>query len=126
MATLKLGLDVLVQREGVELRELVGHGGLFKAPGPSQRMMAALGFPVSVLETAGEGGAWGIAVLADYMLEKHRFSCLDEFLQKKYFSRMALSTVEPLAEDVAGFATYMERYRICLPVEKAAGNCFVD
>ena len=82
MATLKLGLDVLVQREGVELRELVGHGGLFKTSGPSQRMMAALGFPVSVLETAGEGGAWGIAVLADYMLEKHRFSSLDEFLQK--------------------------------------------
>lgn len=82
MATLKLGLDVLVQREGVELRELVGHGGLFKTPEPSQRMMAALGFPVSVLETAGEGGAWGIAVLADYMLEKHWFSSLDEFLQK--------------------------------------------
>lgn len=126
MATLKLGLDVLVQREGVELRELVGHGGLFKTSGPSQRMMAALGFPVSVLETAGEGGAWGIAVLADYMLEKHRFSSLDEFLQKKYFSSMALSTVEPLAEDVAGFATYMERYTTCLPVERAAGDCFAD
>ena len=125
MATLKLGLDVLVQREGVELRELVGHGGLFKTPEPSQRMMAALGFPVSVLETAGEGGAWGIAVLADYMLEKHRFSSLDEFLQKKYFSSMALSTVEPQAEDVAGFATYMERYTACLPVERAAGDCFV-
>lgn len=122
MATLKIGLDVLVQEEGVELRELVGHGGLFKTPEASQRMMAAMGFPVSVLETAGEGGAWGIAVLADYMLQHKNHDSLGEFLQKKYFSSMALSTVEPNTEDVAGFAAYMESFKSGLAVEAQAGG----
>lgn len=122
MATLKIGLDVLIQEEGVELRELVGHGGLFKTPEASQRMMAAMGFPVSVLETAGEGGAWGIAVLADYMLQKQNYGSLGEFLQKKYFSSMALSTVEPNSDDVAGFATYMESFKSGLAVEAQAGR----
>lgn len=122
MATLKIGLNVLIQEEGVELRELVGHGGLFKTPEASQRMMAAMGFPVSVLETAGEGGAWGIAVLADYMLQKQNYGSLGEFLQKKYFSSMALSTVEPNSDDVAGFATYMESFKSGLAVEAQAGR----
>ena len=122
MATLKIGLDVLIQEEGVELRELVGHGGLFKTPEASQRMMAAMGFPVSVLETAGEGGAWGIVVLADYMLQKQNYGSLGEFLQKKYFSSMALSTVEPNSDDVAGFATYMESFKSGLAVEAQAGK----
>lgn len=122
MATLKIGLDVLVQEEGVELQQLVGHGGLFKSPVAPQKMMAAMGFPISVLETAGEGGAWGIAVLADYMVNGKMAAGLDEFMQEKYFSAMTLSTVEPDAEDVAGFAAYMESYRAGLPVEKAAGK----
>lgn len=122
MATLKIGLEVLVQEEGVELQEMVGHGGLFKTPEASQRMMAAMGFPVSVLETAGEGGAWGIAVLADYMLQCKTYGSLGEFLQEKYFSSMALSTVKPNAEDVAGFATYMESFKSGLAVEAQAGK----
>ena len=122
MATLKIGLDVLVQEEGVVLQEVVGHGGLFKTPEASQRMMAAMGFPVSVLETAGEGGAWGIAVLADYMLQKQNYGSLGEFLQEKYFSSMALSTVDPNPDDVAGFAAYMESFKSGLAVEAQAGR----
>lgn len=122
MATLKIGLDVLIKEEGVKLEQLVGHGGLFKSPAAPQKMMAAMGFPLSVLETAGEGGAWGIAVLADYMVNGRMAASLGDFMEEKYFSTMTLSTVEPNAEDMAGFASYMESYKAGLAVEGEAGK----
>ncbi|MCL1854643.1 MAG: FGGY-family carbohydrate kinase [Clostridia bacterium] len=121
VATLKLGMDILLKEEKVEIDQIYGHGGLFKTKGVGQRMMAAaLNTPVSVLETAGEGGAWGMALLAAYMLHKESGETLDSYLNGRVFSHMAGETQPPDPADAAGFSAYMDRYVACLPVEKAA------
>jgi sugar (pentulose or hexulose) kinase len=121
MSTLKIGMDILTEKEHVRLDQLLGHGGLFKTEGVGQRLMAAvLGAPVSVMESAGEGGAWGIALLAAYMLQKQEGESLEAYLAQKVFDKNPSARVDPKAEDMRGFAVFMERYRRGLAVERAA------
>lgn len=122
MATLKIGMEIL-EKEDVKIECLMGHGGLFKTPLVGQKLMAgAMNTPVAVMETAGEGGAWGIAVLARYAVSKGSGESLEEFLEKKVFSKYKSSTVEPDINDVNGFNDYMKQYKSCLTVEKAAAD----
>ncbi|MDD6568776.1 MAG: FGGY-family carbohydrate kinase [Eubacteriales bacterium] len=119
IATLKIGLEIL-ENENVKIDKLMGHGGLFKTKYVGQKLMAgAMKTPVSVLSTAGEGGAWGIAVLASFAKNNYGLS-LESFLDEKVFSRFEISTVEPDINDVKGFEKYMTLYKKSLAVEKAA------
>lgn len=119
IATLKIGMEIL-EEENVDIDKLMGHGGLFKTKYVGQKLMAgAMKTPVSVLSTAGEGGAWGIAVLASYAKNSFDLS-LEEFLDKKVFSKYEISTVEPDINDVNGFEKYMTLYKKSLAVEKSA------
>ena len=121
MGTLKLGMDILTENEQVRLDKLLGHGGLFKTSGVGQRLMAgALNTPVSVMETAAEGGAWGIALLAAYLLYGKQNMALEKYLSEKVFSGKASSTIEPDEKDAEGFRKYMERYAAGLKIERAA------
>jgi len=121
MATLKIGMDILTEQEHVRLQQLLGHGGLFKTKGVGQRLMAgALDVPVTVMESAGEGGAWGIALLAAYRIRTEKTEGLANFLQNRVFAGNTGSSIEPDAADHAGFQTYMERYQAGLATEKAA------
>lgn len=121
LGALKTGLDILFKEEDVKLDVLLGHGGLFKTKGIGQKVMAAAaGVPVSVMETAGEGGAWGIALLAAYMARKEDGETLPEYLADHVFAGQEGSMVEPDAEDVAGFERFMDRYRDGLSIERAA------
>ncbi|MDR1353842.1 MAG: ATPase [Treponema sp.] len=121
MGTLKLGMDTLTEKEKVRLDGLLGHGGLFKTKGVGQRLMAAaLNVPVSVMESAGEGGAWGIALLAAYLRQKARGETLEDYLARKVFAGNAGERVEPDAEDVRGFGAFMSRYTQGLAIERAA------
>lgn len=126
LGALKTGLDILFKEEGVKLDVLLGHGGLFKTKGVGQKVMAAAaGVPVSVMETAGEGGAWGIALLAAYMLRKEDGETLSEYLAGKVFAGQEGSLMEPDAGDVAGFEKFMERYHAGLPIERAAVKALI-
>lgn len=117
--TLALGMRVLAE-EGVALDRMFAHGGMFRTAGVAQRFLAgALGAPVSVAETASEGGAWGIAVLAAYLRAAEGRS-LDAYLDREVFDGFAFETAGPDASDAAGFASYLERYRAGLAVERAA------
>lgn len=121
MATLKLGMDILFAGEGVRLDTLLGHGGLFKTPVVGQRLLAgALGVPVAVMETAGEGGPWGMALLAAYMLEKRPGETLEQYLANRVFADAKGTVQRPREEDCAGFARFMEDYKTGLAVERAA------
>ena len=121
MATLKLGMDILLEKEQVKLYSLLGHGGLFKTPVVGQKLLAgALGVPVSVMETAGEGGPWGMALLALYRLEKKEGQTLEDWLNAVVFAGAAGSTQTPDEADRAGFAAFIRDYAACIPVEKAA------
>lgn len=120
LGALKTGLDILLKEEGVKVDEMIGHGGLFKTKGVGQSIMAAaVNSPVTVMETAGEGGAWGIALLASYMAGGARES-LAEFLNKEVFAGQKGSTLAPDAADVAGFDEFMKLYSAGLSIEKAA------
>jgi len=120
VAVLKIGNDILFGQEGVRVDRITAHGGLFKTPGVGQRVLAAaLDSPISVMETAGEGGAWGIGLLARYLVDGQGLR-LEDYLDTKVFAGNAGSEIAPSAEDVAGFEAYMARYRACLPVEEAA------
>jgi sugar (pentulose or hexulose) kinase len=119
MATLKLGMDILA-REGVAIDSLTGHGGLFKTPVVGQRYLsAACNAAVTCMETAGEGGPYGMALLASYRASDGKES-LEEYLNNHVFADINGSTMEPKAEDVAGFNTYMENYQRLLDVERKA------
>lgn len=121
MATLRLGMNILFDKEKVEIEKLLGHGGLFKTPVVGQRLMAgAMNTPVAVMETAGEGGAWGIALLAAYMINKAENETLEEYLENKVFADYKASVIEPVQADVNGFNKYIERYKSAVAVEKAA------
>ena len=122
IAVLKFGNDILFKDEKVQVDRITGHGGLFKTKGVGQRVLAAaLDSPISVMETAGEGGAWGIALLAAYRLTSG--ITLADWLDDSVFSGNAGECVSPSPEDVAGFNAYLETYKACLPVEKAAVEC---
>jgi len=119
IATLKIGMGIL-DGENVRLDKLLGHGGFFKTQGVGQRFMAAaLGVPVSVLESAGEGGAWGIAILAAYAAQKANGETLETYLGKVFAAEKG-STLAPDAQDARGFASYMTEYVRGLVIERAA------
>ena len=121
LAALKSGMDLMLKEEGVQVDELFGHGGYFKTKGVGQRIAAAaMNAPVSVMETAGEGGAWGIAVLAAFLAEKKDGQSLGEFLNEEIFAGNKGVKMDPVAEDVEGFEKFMEKYMKNLPAEKAA------
>ncbi|GAP13563.1 sugar (pentulose and hexulose) kinase [Longilinea arvoryzae] len=121
IATLRIGMDILFIDEQVRIGQLLGHGGFFKTKSVGQRIMAAaLNVPVSVMETAGEGGAWGIALLAAYMLNKGSGESLESYLSKRVFTGAPGSTIYPDQEDVRGFAVFMGRYKEGLIIEKTA------
>ncbi|MCL2210914.1 MAG: FGGY-family carbohydrate kinase [Treponema sp.] len=122
-ATLKLGMDILTEKENVRIDSLLGHGGLFKTKETGQRLMAAaLNTPVSVMEnSAAEGGAWGIALLASYILQKPQGVCtLEQFLAEKVFADVSTINVKPDARDRESFNIFMQRYAAGLNIEKAA------
>lgn len=121
LGALKTGMDILTKKERVELDKMLGHGGLFKTKGVGQRILAAaIDTPVYVMETAAEGGAWGIALLAAYMKEKTSDETLTEFLAKKVFGGEEGMRMEPVAADVDGFETFMSAYTKGLAIERAA------
>ncbi len=125
LAALKAGNDILRREEHVAVDSLMGHGGLFKTPVAGQRVLAAaMGAPVTVMDTASEGGAWGIAVLAAYMKQKSEGESLADYLNDKVFAGQTGSTIAPLPEDVEGFDRFVEKYLRALPVEKAAVELF--
>ena len=121
LCALKTGLNILIDEEKVEVDEIRGHGGFFKAAEVGQRIMAAAtNTPISILETAGEGGAWGIALLASFMAsQKEKASTLPEFLNVVFEGSMG-EAVKPLAADVEGFNTFFDRYHKGLAIERAA------
>lgn len=121
LGAIKIGMDILFKQEHVTLDELLGHGGLFKTEGVGQKVVAAaVNVPVSVMKTAGEGGAWGIAVLANYMATKGADESLSDYLNNKVFAGEESVRMEPDAKDVAGFETFIERYKKGLAIERAA------
>jgi sugar (pentulose or hexulose) kinase len=126
MGTLKLGMDILTEKEHIRLDNLLGHGGLFKTKGVGQALMAgALNTPVSVMEGAGEGGAWGIALLAAFMLQGRNGKgqnalSLEQFLAEKVFANVTGTRVEPDQKDIQSFKKFMERYSAGLKIEQAA------
>ncbi len=121
LAALKAGLDLLFKEEDVKVDEMFGHGGLFKTKGVGQRIAAAaMNTPVSVMETAGEGGAWGIALLASYMQNKEEGEELQDFLNHKIFAGQKGEKLLPVKEDVEGFDQFMIRYKKGLAIEHAA------
>ncbi len=118
MSTLKIGMKFL-EDEGVKIDRLMGHGGLFKTPVVGQKLMAgAMNAPVSVMGTASEGGAWGMAVLAKYATENEK--TLEDYLNEKVFASCKSSTIQPDMKDVEGFEKYMKTYVAALEAEKAA------
>ena len=122
VAVLKLGNDILFKEENVKVDRITGHGGLFKTKGVGQRILAAaLNSPISVMETAGEGGAWGIALLAGYMVNNNYASLsLADYLEQKVFNGDTGIEIAPLQEDVEGFNRYIEVYKKGLAIESAA------
>ena len=127
LGAVKLGLDILLKDEKVKVDRIMGHGGLFKTKGVAQRYLsAAVHAPVSVLETAGEGGPWGMAILALFLNKKEEGESLEDFLDKKIFANMASETLEADAADIEGFEKFTKRYSDCIPAEKAAIETLKD
>ena len=121
LGALKIGMDLLLKEEGVQVDKLLGHGGLFKTKGVGQQILAdAMNTPISVMETAGEGGAWGIAVLASYMVQKAEGESLGDYLNNKVFAGQEGSELAPDPEGVKGFDEFMEIYKAGLPIQRAA------
>ena len=123
LATLKIGCDILFKEEKVKVDTIYGHGGLFKTKGVGQSVLAAaMNAPVAVMETAGEGGPWGMAILASYMVNKADGESFADFLNKKVFAGESGTVMEPDAADVAGFDAYIESYKACIAAEQEAVN----
>ena len=124
MATLKIGMDILAG-EHVAIDSLTGHGGLFKTPLVGQKYMAAAcRAPVTCMKSAGEGGPYGMALLAAYMLQKEGGQSLEAYLAKEVFADVERTTLAPDAEDEVGFDQYLARFRAALEAEKAAVAAF--
>ena len=123
VAALAVGMDILTKDEGVRVRRLTGHGGLFKTGVSGQKLLAAaLGTPVTVMETAGEGGPWGMALLAAYAVRRAPGESLPDYLERCVFGDGAGVTAEPDPADAAGFAAFRRRYEQALPAERAAAS----
>ena len=123
VGALKIGNDILFNEEHVSVDRITGHGGLFKTKGVGQRVLAAaINSPISVMETAGEGGAWGIALLAAY-LQEAKEKTLPEWLDQCVFAGNEGVEIAPTEDEVAGFNRYIENYRNCLEIEQAAVKC---
>lgn len=121
LAALKSGLDILINEEGVKVDKMYGHGGYFKTKGVGQKFAAAaIHAPVSVMETAGEGGPWGMAILASFADGRNQGEKLEDFLNRKIFANAKGSTIEPTPEDESGFDDFMKTYMEGLKIEKAA------
>ena len=121
VGVLKIGNDILFNEEKIKVDRITGHGGLFRTKGVGQRILAAaINSPISVMETAGEGGAWGIALLGSYLVNNEKKQSLADFLDESVFVGDAGIEVSPTPEDVAGFNTYIENYKAGLPIEEAA------
>lgn len=121
LGALKIGLDILLKEEGVKVDEIMGHGGLFKTKDVGQSIMAAaINTPVTVRQTAGEGGAWGIALLASYLINKTDDETLDDFLNNRVFKDDECYTLEPKKADVDGFDRFIKQYKKGLSIERAA------
>ena len=121
VGVLKLGNDILFKEEKIKVDRITGHGGLFKTKGVGQRILAAaINSPISVMETAGEGGAWGIALLASYLINNKENLSLADYLDKVVFAGDAGIEITPTAEEVAGFNVYIENYKKGLGIEEAA------
>lgn len=125
LGALKVGFDVLLKEEGVKIDHILGHGGLFKTKGVGQKILAAaINAPVAVMETAGEGGAWGMALLASYMVNKEEGETLEAFLENKVFAGNTGSSMQPDPADVEGFNAFIANgYKAGLPIERAAVDC---
>lgn len=123
LGAIRIGMNIL-KSENVKIDKLLGHGGLFKTKGVGQSIMAdALNTPVWVMTTAGEGGAWGIALLAAYATEENNNQTLPQFLEQKVFKDAEGSKIDPTPAGVAGFEKFLERYVLCLGVERQAVEC---
>ena len=121
LGAVKMGLDILMEDEKVKVERIMGHGGFFKTKGVGQRYLAAaVGAPVTVMDTASEGGAWGIALLAAYLIDKKDGEKLEDYLNNRIFCELSGQTIEPYPEDKAGFDIFMERYKAGLEIEKKA------
>jgi sugar (pentulose or hexulose) kinase len=120
LGAMRTGLDILTEEEGVQVDEIRGHGGFFKTPEVGQRIMAAAtNTTVSLLETAGEGGAWGMALLGAYATRAEKSQSLPDFLDQVFAGSRGVA-VEPDPSDVNGFQAFFERYTAGLPIERAA------
>ena len=118
---MKIGNDVLFNEEHVQVDRIMGHGGYFTTKGVGQKMLAAaLNSPISVMETAGEGGPWGMALLAAYAVNNEKKLSLADYLDQVVFSGNAGVEIKPAPEDVAGFNAYIENYKKGLAIEQAA------
>lgn len=125
LGALKTGMDILMKEEGVRVDRILGHGGFFKTEGVGQRILAAaLNTPVAVMETAGEGGAWGIALLAAYLIHRADGESLSDYLDAHVFAGAKGSCVDPVPEDVASYEKFMQHYREGLTIERAAVDSF--
>ena len=130
--TLKYGMDILTEKENVKIDSLLGHGGLFKTKGVGQKLMAAaFNAPVSVMDSAAEGGAWGIALLASFMLQNasgrepaSTAASLEKFLNEKVFANFTSIKAEPDQKDIESFKIFMKRYTAGLKIEQVAGECY--
>ncbi|MDO4519244.1 MAG: FGGY-family carbohydrate kinase [Eubacteriales bacterium] len=121
IGAMRVGMDLLMNKEHVKVDRLLGHGGLFKTEGVGQQFLAdSVNVPVSVMSTAGEGGAWGIALLASYLVNKEDGETLASYLDEKVFSKYEGSTLAPTEEGVKGYNAFMERYMKGLSIERAA------
>lgn len=121
VGVLKLGNDILFNEENVKVDRITGHGGLFKTKGVGQRILAAaINSPISVMETAGEGGAWGIALLGSYLVNNDKKLSLPDFLDEVVFAGNAGEEIAPTPEEVAGFNAYIESYKAGLAIEQCA------
>jgi len=121
LSTLKIGLDILTREENVAIDKLYGHGGFFKTPEVGQRMLsAAVGAPVSVMETAGEGGPYGMALLCAYLIWKDEGEALEDYLDNKVFAEAKSTTLMAEESDISGFQAFLARYVAAFPVERAA------
>ena len=123
LSALKVGMDILTRDEQVPLQRIYGHGGFFTTPQVGQRLLAsALAAPVTVMETAGSGGPWGMALLAAYMLQRQNGERLAAFLERQVFACCQTVTVEPTAQDVADFDAYMQAFHAALDLERRAAE----
>ena len=114
LGALKVGMDIMLKQEHVKLDRILGHGGLFKTKGVGQSILAG------AIETAGEGGAWGIALLASYLVHKEEGESLPKFLSAKVFAGETGTVMGADPKEVAGFDTFIERYKEGFAIERAA------